>query len=114
MRILFWILVATGLAVFFGILALGPNHFTPEQQTHIFGVVADAIMAVIAGGALFMFVYCWKTGVAMMVGYYGSSRTFSRESQPFGYWCVMLFYVCAFALFTSVAVVSGWRLFHAT
>jgi hypothetical protein len=86
---------------------LGPKYFTPEQQTRIFGGVCVGVLAATAGGALFMLLYGWKKRVVIMVGYYGSpsgGNVWPRDAQPVKYWGGMLFYFCAFIVFSFVAL----------
>jgi hypothetical protein len=106
-RILFWILVAAGLACFF-VFIFHLKKSTADEQVLFLGIVVIGIMAILAAFALFMFVYCWKKRVAIMIGRYGNrtGRTWSRDSQPFRYWSIMLFYAVSF-VFVSYALYIG-------
>lgn len=97
-RTLFWILVAVGLGAFF-FAASRQKNMTTDENTLLWGLIGCGFVVIFASGAAFMLFYCWKKRVAIMVGRYGSTKTCSRDIQPFGYWCVMLFYLLAFFFF---------------
>jgi hypothetical protein len=106
MRIFFWILVAFGLAAFF-FAAAHQRSMTNEENTLLWGSIGCGVMAVFAFGSAAMLIYCWKKGVAIMVGYYGRSRWHARDSQPLRYWCIMLFYLLALLICSSLAILVG-------
>jgi hypothetical protein len=108
MRIIFWILVAVGLCAFF-FAASHQNTMTLDENTLFWGSIGFGIMAIMAGFAAFMLFNCWKKQIAIMIGYYGSPRVYPRDSQPFRYWSVMLFYLVWFLFNSFVVCAVGIR-----
>jgi hypothetical protein len=109
MRIFFWTFVAVGLAAFF-FAASRQKDMTADENTLLWGSVACGVMAIIGFGSVFLLFYFWKKRIAIMVGYYGGRKVWSRDSQPFVYWCIMLFYFLAGLFFLSVAFLVGLKL----
>ena len=99
MRVLFWSLIIAGLAAFFGLMA---SHPTVDDQILLFGSVGCMVVVIFASAAFGMLVYGFKKRSIVAAGKYGGME-FQRDSQPFGYWAVMLMYFTFFLLFSYAA-----------
>jgi biotin transporter BioY len=109
MRIIFWILVASGLAAFF-FGASRQRIMSVEENTLLWGSIVCGVMAIFAFGSGYMVYYCWKKRVAALVGKYGASRIYARDSEPSRYWLIVLFYFLVFLLVSTLTCSLGFML----
>jgi len=102
MRVIFWICVAAGLAVFLWFDA-NSAHMTANHKLLVYTLVVDLVMVAFTGYGIGMLVYGVRKGSVILAGKYGA-RAFSRDLQPIRYWLIMAFYVfwvtgCLYALY---------------
>jgi hypothetical protein len=89
-RILFWIFIAAFLVAFFWGTSAS-EHWPDAERMLFWTVVEDIVLAAMTGGIAWYIIYALKNGVVVLAGKYGD-RAFSRDSEPFYYWSVMIFY----------------------
>jgi hypothetical protein len=95
-RVIFWFLVATGMAGFFWFNA-NSKRMTAGQNLLFWNLIVEIVFVFLTSYGVFMFVHGARTGSVILAGKY-NARAFSRESQPFAYWFVMALYVCWISL----------------
>jgi hypothetical protein len=98
-RILFWIFVTLFLAAFF-YFGAASQHWTDEEKSRFWTVAVCVPMTAMACGIGWYLIYALKKGVVVLAGKYGG-RAFSRNSEPFYYWGIMLFYILFLTLLAS-------------
>ena len=90
-RTIFWILVAGVL----GALLFAMFHsdsMTPDENMLLWGSVAFVVMTLLTCFTISMLPYSLKKGATAFGGKYGG-KIYSRDSQPFVYWSIMLIYL---------------------
>jgi hypothetical protein len=91
-RIIFWIFVALFLAAFFWGASASKN-WTEQENAQFWTGVVCFVWTLVAGGLAYLLFYCWKKRAVPNPARYGfEMRAFSRDSEPFHYWSVMIFY----------------------
>jgi hypothetical protein len=90
MRVLFWIFVAGFLGAFFW-FASASKYMTANQNLAFWESATSLVMVAFAAYAFCMLFYGVKRRAVILASKYGG-REFSRDTQPFRYWCGMLFY----------------------
>ncbi|HVU08228.1 MAG TPA: hypothetical protein VHG89_06770 [Verrucomicrobiae bacterium] len=103
-RILFWtfIILVVAIALWASFAA---NQLTNDQNMLIWAIILCMVCVAMACGLAYLLFYCWKNRIAMIAGRYGGGRQYSRDTQPFRYWGIMIFYlVCLWILMEGICM----------